>query len=123
VAAAANRIEVERVDGATAIVRMGGEHDLSTAADLKAVLRELISEGRSTVVDLGRATFVDSSILAVLLEAREDGETAGVGFTLSLPSATAPGVRRVVEITGLGAAVPLDEEDEAAEADRGEAIG
>jgi anti-sigma B factor antagonist len=114
VAAAVNRIEVDRT-GDGAIVRLGGEHDLSSAGDVTKAIDELISEQRAVTIDLAAATFVDSSILAVLLEARERSREAGVDLMLSMPPETAPAVRRVVEITGLGAAVPTSEGAAAAE--------
>jgi anti-sigma B factor antagonist len=120
VAAAVNRIEVERTDDG-AIVRLAGEHDLSSAAEVAKTLEELISEGRSLVVDLSAAAFVDSSILAALLEARERSRSEGVDLTLSVPPETAPAVRRVVEITGLEAAVPTSETGTETEAGEGEA--
>ena len=103
-----NRIEIERSDDARATVRLGGEQDLTSEPELKQRLRELIDEKRSIVVDLGEATFLDSSILAAVLEAREVSQEAGVELTLSMPAVTAPAVRRVVEITGLAAAVPTE---------------
>jgi anti-sigma B factor antagonist len=108
VAAALNRIEIERSDDSRAVVRLEGEQDLTSEPELKQRLRELIGESRSIVVDLGGATFLDSSILAAVLEAREESRAAGVELSLSMPSVTAPAVRRVVEITGLAAAVPTE---------------
>ena len=108
-AAALNRIDVERGDAAAAVVRLGGEHDLSSAAQLNQALGELIAEQRSVVVDLTGTTFVDSSILAALLEARERSAEAGLELGLWMPDATEPAVRRVVELTGLGDAVTTEE--------------
>jgi anti-sigma B factor antagonist len=114
VAAALNRIEVERADAAAAVVRLGGEHDLSSAPQLNQELEELIAEQRSVVVDLAHATFVDSSILAALLEARESSAEAGLELRLFMPDVTAPAVRRVVELTGLKDAVTTEEPGEVA---------
>jgi anti-anti-sigma factor len=108
VAAAANRIEVERTDDG-AILRLVGEHDLSSAAEVTKALDGLISERQPLVIDLAPATFIDSSILAALLEARERSRSEGIGLTLSVPPETAAAVRRIVEITGLEAAVPTSE--------------
>ena len=121
-AAALNRIEVERRGDVAATVRLGGEHDLSSADELTGRLDELIAEGRSVVVDLAPTTFVDSSILAALLEGRKRSSEAGVELTLSMPPVTAPAVRRVVEITGLGAAVPTREEPDEPPAGEGEPV-
>jgi anti-sigma B factor antagonist len=120
VAAALNRIEVKRTGADVATIRLSGEHDLSSAGDLTQTLDGLISEQRSVTVDLSATTFVDSSTLAALLEARERSREAGVELTLTMPPETAPAVRRVVEITGLGAAVPTREDE--APAESGEAL-
>ena len=108
-AAALNRIQVERGDAAAAVVRLGGEHDLSSAAQLTEALEELIAEKRSVVIDLTRTTFVDSSSLAALLEGRERSAEAGLELRLFMPDATADAVRRVVELTGLSDAVTTEE--------------
>ena len=108
-AAALNRIQVERGGASAAVVRLAGEHDLSSAEELAQALGELIAEQRSVVIDLAQATFVDSSILAALLDARERSAEAGLDLRLSMPDAAAPAVRRVVELTGLNDAVTTEE--------------
>lgn len=100
-----SRILVDREDAEVAIVEVEGEHDLNTVAELRQELREL--ESAAVVIDLGRATFVDSSVLAALLEARRRNEERDAGFALVLPDDAAAGVRRVIEVTGLGAAIPV----------------
>ena len=46
---------------------MSGEHDLSTAPELRARLHELGDANAAVIVDLDQTTFVDSSILGVLV--------------------------------------------------------
>lgn len=117
----ASRIGVERVDDSLAIVAVEGEHDLSTAPELREHLQVLIRADASVVVDLSLATFVDSSVLAALIEASQNGDQRGVGFSVALPADAATGVRRVIEVTGLGEVLALREStDSAVMAARGE---
>jgi anti-anti-sigma factor len=50
-------------------VKLKGEHDLSTAAELADRLDAIFATGTSLVIDLRDTDFIDSSILRVLLEA------------------------------------------------------
>lgn len=103
----ASRILVERDHAGVAIVEVAGEHDLNTVPELRHQLQALMGRSEAVVVDLGQATFVDSSVLAALLEARRRSEEGSGGFALVVPDGAAPGVRRVIEVTGLGAAIPV----------------
>ena len=58
------------------------------------------------VIDLAGTTFVDPSILAALLDAGRRTQARGrQGFAMSLPDDAAPAVRRVIDVTGLEAAL------------------
>jgi anti-sigma B factor antagonist len=114
-----SRIRVERVDDSLAIVLVEGEHDLSSAAEFREHLSGLLEAGTSAVVDLSGATFVDSSVLAALIWASQQSAEQGVGFSVALPGNAAEGVRRVIDVTGLGEALALrDGTDAAVEAAR-----
>ena len=122
VIAPSSRIGVERVDSVLAVIDVEGEHDLNTAGAFRETLTGLLGEKVSIVVDLARASFVDSSILALLLEGHRECEEAGLGFAVSVPDDTAVGVRRVIEVTGLNGAIAIRRSrDQAAEAARTEA--
>jgi len=117
-----NRIAVDRGDG-VAVVVVQGEHDVYTAPTLSEQLDALLQEGLPVVVDLTPATFVDSSVLRVLLETRRQAEERGVGFAVALGQDDSGPVRRVLDITGLVPVLPVHEGREGAiEAARGEAI-
>lgn len=92
-----------------------GEHDLNTAPDLRARLGELLDRDDGIVVDLSPATFVDSSILGVILEARRRARSAGHGFAVAQVNG-AEAVDRVLEITGLRSELPVHDELERAAA-------
>src|SRR3954447_5287768 len=51
------------------LVSLEGEHDLSTPQDLRDELRAIFRPGTTVVIDLTRATFIDSSTLGVLIKA------------------------------------------------------
>jgi anti-sigma B factor antagonist len=114
VAARASRIEVDSAAGSLATVSLEGEHDLSTAASVRAELEAALEGGASLVVDLGPATFIDSSILAALIAAGGQARELGLGFSVVVPAGAAAGVRRVIEVTGLADALTVRETIEAA---------
>ena len=88
------------------MLTISGEHDLSTAPNLRRRLDNLLDEGTSTVVDLSPATFIDSSILGVILDGRRRATNSGIGFAV-VHSNGADAVDRVLEVTGLRAELPV----------------
>lgn len=98
------------------MLTISGEHDLNTAPELRSQLSELLDGDRGIVVDLSAATFVDSSILGVILDARRNAGDAGRGFSVAHAPDGAEAVGRVLEITGLRAELPVHEAREQAEA-------
>jgi len=116
-----NRIAIDRGDE-VAVVVVEGEHDVYTAPSLSEQLDMLLDEGIPFVIDLTPATFVDSSVLRVLLEARRRAEEGGVGFAVALGQDESGPVRRVLDITGLVPVLPVHQERASAiEAARGAA--
>jgi anti-anti-sigma factor len=79
------------------IVMLTGEIDLSTLAELRACLAPL--QGR-VIVDLYGVSFLDSSGIGVLVAARKALSSDGGDLMLRSPTSR---VRRVLELTGLGA--------------------
>ncbi len=106
-------IALERTDAGLAFLAIKGEHDLSTAPLLRQRLDGLIAEGVPIVVDLSPATFIDSSILGVILDARRRAEADHLGFAVSQANGGDP-VGRVLAITGLRGELPVHESREAA---------
>ncbi|MDP9188063.1 MAG: STAS domain-containing protein [Actinomycetota bacterium] len=97
------------------MLTISGEHDLNTAPGLRARLNELLDGDQGIVVDLSPATFVDSSILGVILDARRRASEAGQGFAVAQTDG-AEAVGRVLEITGLRAELPVHDQRESAAA-------
>jgi anti-sigma B factor antagonist len=96
-----------------AVLTISGEHDLSTAPNLRRRLDGLLDAGTAIVVDLSPATFIDSSILGVILDGRRRAAEVGIGFAV-VHSNGADAVDRVLEVTGLRAELPVHSRREAA---------
>jgi anti-sigma B factor antagonist len=92
-------VEVEfRLPG-VAFVRLRGEHDLSGRQALAAALASA-SDQLNVLVDLSECTFMDSSVLGVLIPAGHDIKQSGGRLELVIP-AEASTAHRVAEITRL----------------------
>jgi anti-sigma B factor antagonist len=102
-----NRIELDRNNDGVVVVVVTGEHDVYTAPSLRDQIQSVIEEKAPFVIDLTPATFVDSSILRVLLEARRQAEESGLGFAIALGNGEGPGVRRILQVTGLMNVFPV----------------
>jgi len=96
-----------------AVVSISGEHDLNTAPELSSQLAELIDAHGGLVLDLSPASFVDSSILGVILDSRRQAKEAGVAFEVVHDGET-DAVGRVLEITGLRTELPIHATSDAA---------
>jgi anti-sigma B factor antagonist len=88
---------VDKRDGAV-VVSLAGELDLYNAEDVRAALLECCAEEPSVlVVDLAEVTFIDSTALGVLIEARSRLAERD-GFRLAAPGLE---TRRALEVSGL----------------------
>lgn len=119
-----NAIRVDDSAGDVVVVVVEGEHDIYTAPTLRERLDEAIGRGRGTVVDLTAATFVDSSVLGALLDARRRALDGEHGFVVCVGDAVEPGVQRILDITGLVPVLPVvRSREEALGSARGDASG
>ena len=90
------------------VVVVEGEHDIYTAPALRERLDQALdAKPAGVVVDLSAATFLDSSILGALLEARRQALEKGSGYVVCLGESPEPGVQRILEITGLVPVFPV----------------
>src|SRR4051794_15731807 len=88
---------VEKRDGAT-VVALAGELDLYNAEEVRAALLEACADEPAVlVVDLAAVTFIDSTALGVLIEARSRLADRD-GFRLAAPGLE---TRRALEVSGL----------------------
>ncbi len=103
----ANPIVIDDTAGDVVVVVFEGEHDIYTAPTLRERLDASLDRGGGVVVDLTAATFVDSSVLGALLDARRRAHDAGQGFVVCIGEQVDPGVRRILDITGLVPVLPV----------------
>jgi anti-sigma B factor antagonist len=104
----ARTISVDDSHGDVLVVSVRGEHDIYTAPQLRERLEDALgATPTGVIVDLSGATFLDSSILGALLEARRQALERGTGYVVSLGDDPEPGVERILEITGLMPVFPV----------------
>ena len=85
-----------------AVVALSGEHEGYTADKLARQLSDLLDGGVDVTVDLREATFIDSTVVGVLIAAHRRAADAGLGFVLRVGGGTGWPVRRLLEVTGVG---------------------
>jgi anti-sigma B factor antagonist len=105
-------IEVKDLGDRICLVELSGEADMSAAPELKAVVfGQLASGAHHVLIGLERITFIDSSILAVMIGVHKRVRQDGGSIQMVAPPTS---VRDVVEVTGLDAVIPVaDSVDEA----------
>ena len=87
------------VDDDTHVIELGGEVDLYTAPEFKERMVQVIEDGKKhVVVDLSKATFIDSTTLGVLVGGVKRLRPAGGSLTLVCTDAN---ICKIFEITGL----------------------
>jgi anti-anti-sigma factor len=90
-----------------AVVVLAGEQEAYTAPALERRLTRLLDDGTAVVVDLSRATFVDSANLLVLMKARDTAAERGLGLVLQMDESTGEYVRRTFDLTRLTSVLPI----------------
>jgi anti-sigma B factor antagonist len=104
------RLEVERPTDC--IVAVIGDADLYAASSVERELVRLVDEGkRSIVVDLTDATFIDSTMLRVLLNVSKRLRPGGGELLLVCKE---PNIRKIFEITLLDRVFTIFDDREAA---------
>ena len=89
------------------VIPLPGESDAYLAPRVRSDLAAALGSEAPLVVDLSRATFIDSTIVGVLLEGLAECEKRERPLLLLLPNDSAPEVHRLFELTGLAALLPL----------------
>jgi anti-sigma B factor antagonist len=99
------QINDEQIDADTHVIELGGEIDLYTAPEFKERMVQVIEDGKKQViVDLSKATFIDSTTLGVLVGGVKRLRPAG--GTLALVCSD-PNIVKIFEITGLDRVFPI----------------
>lgn len=97
---------VERIeDERGVLVTLRGEHDVSTAPEIREAAA--LSDRLPLVIDLTQTTFLDSSVLGVLLGTSEACAQANKTFRVVLGDDGAPAVRRVFDLSGFDQVLPI----------------
>src|SRR5262245_18150876 len=92
-------LRVEHPDGERAVVVLAGEHDMSTAVELRHLLEQLVRENEVVVVDLSSARLADSTTLNVLVKAKVAANARDCRFRVQMgPDAL---LHRLFEVAGL----------------------
>ena len=65
------------------LLRFRGDVSISSAAELKNLLRAALARGKDVQVDLSGVTEVDVTALQLLWAAEREAEAAGVGFSFA----------------------------------------
>ena len=89
------------------MITLSGESDAYAAPRVRSDLAQALGGDAPLVVDLTQATFIDSTIVGVLLEGLANCEKLERPLLLLLPDDAAPEVHRLFEITGLSSLLPV----------------
>jgi anti-anti-sigma factor len=106
-------LRVDRTRDGVAVFDLAGDYDMANAPELDAALGKALAEQRGIVLDLSETTFIDSSVIHVLV--RTQRALAGQQRQLALRLQTASILLRALEISELASVLPIT-------ADREEAI-
>jgi anti-anti-sigma factor len=101
------RITVEHVEEAR-LVRVAGEVDISTVAELRRHVRAACRGEGTVLLDLAEVGFMDSSGLKVLLDASDGAIASDSSFFIVRPSSA---VRLLLDASGTRAELPVVEPD------------
>lgn len=93
-----SQVHVEQ-RGQISIVRLIGEHDLSTQDQISGAIEAAIGSDHDVVIDLRSANFIDSSTLQALVAGSRKASEAGRRLILVIGEERA--VVQVFELTGL----------------------
>lgn len=67
----------------TVVVAFEGDIDLKSSGEVRTVLLDCVSRGRAVLVDMSGVALIDSSGVAVLLEAFQNSRKKGKEFVLA----------------------------------------
>lgn len=95
-------LDVQILDSSL-VLTAAGELDLNAARDVRAFLEQF--QGRHFIFDFDRVTFVDSTILAVLMAFHQRQEAAGGSMTLRHVQ---PTQRRLFELSGVSTTLRIE---------------
>ena len=89
------------------VIRLQGESDAYSAPRIRSDLQGALGVAAPVLVDLSQATFIDSTVVGILLESLASCEQLERPLLLLLPDDSAPEVHRLFELTGLASLLPV----------------
>ena len=92
-------IEVRSPQPGVALVVLAGEHDLYSGDELQQSFEQALAGCDHLIVDLSAPEFVDSTIVAALVQTARSATELDRKFNVVL--GTAPAVERILEVTGV----------------------
>ena len=98
---------MDEESGGFTVIKVRGEADSYTAPRIRSDLTSALGTSAPLVVDLSQATFIDSTVVGILLESLAEYEKRECPLVLLLPDESAPEVHRLFELTGLTALLPV----------------
>ena len=105
-------IQDSEIDSDTHLIELGGEVDLYTAPEFKERMLQVVDAGKTRiVVDLTKATFIDSTTLGVLVGGVKRLRPSGGSLTLV---SNDENISKIFEITGLDRVFAIHESREEA---------
>jgi anti-sigma B factor antagonist len=101
-------VETDRLGQSLWVLRLIGEHDLSTVPAITESFSLIAASGTTVVADLSEASFIDSSVIGTLIS------HTGPGEHLLLVAPSASPARKLLNLVGVRARVPIFETHEEA---------
>jgi anti-anti-sigma factor len=89
------------------VIALHGEHDLASAGALRLALAGAREAKRAVVVELSVVSFIDSTILGVIVSGLRECKEDGRGFAVVASSDESESVPRLLGIAGLRAVFPV----------------
>ena len=81
------------------VVRLLGAHDIDSADRLRVAFSAAVEARRPLVIDLSRATLIDSIVLGLIITAHSRSERRGGAVILVVAADTAPTVRNLLRVS------------------------
>jgi anti-anti-sigma factor len=85
--------------GPAVVVRLLGTHDIDSADRLRVAFSAAVEARRPLVIDLSRATLIDSIVLGLIITAHSRSERRGGAVILVVAADTAPTVRNLLRVS------------------------
>jgi anti-anti-sigma factor len=92
-------VSIEQL-GETSVIALLGEHDLSTGDRIQAACDQAWEHGTRIVFDLTSTTFLDSSVIGVMVRAMRRAQGSGDSVAVVAPQGSAGA--RVLGLIGIG---------------------